>query len=117
MWLSWLHPVVPERYGHDMTVIVDRHTADKEFAVEDISTGIFASGYGVVGDGRSFSFHIEHRSLVVEVYRPRLARPGPLAGGVMGTAGRNLGDIDRDDERSLTAAVRDSVAQAVAAPH
>jgi hypothetical protein len=100
-----------------MTVTVDRHTAPKEFAVEDISTGIFASGYGVVGDGRSFSFHIEHRSLVVEVYRPRLAGPVPLAEEVMATAVRSLVDIDLDDERSLTAAVRDSVAQAVAAPH
>jgi hypothetical protein len=38
-----------------MTVTADRHIAEKEFAVEDISTGIFASGYGQFGDGRSFS--------------------------------------------------------------
>ena len=96
-----------------MTVIVDRHTADKEFAVEDISTGIFASGYGQVGDGRSFSFHIEHRSLIVEVYRPRLAGPVPQAEDVVARAVRSLVDIDLTDERSLTAAVRDSVAHAV----
>lgn len=96
-----------------MTVIADRHTADTEFAVEDISTGIFASGYGQVGDGRSFSFHIEHRSLVVEVYRPRLSGPVPLAEDVVATAERSLVDIDLTDERSLTAAVRDSVAAAV----
>jgi hypothetical protein len=97
-----------------MTVIADRHLAGKEFAVEDISTGIFASGYGQVGDGRSFSFHIEHRSLVVEVYRPRLAGPVPQAEDVVARAVRSLVNIDLTDERSLTAAVRDSVARAVA---
>jgi len=96
-----------------MTVIVDRHVVDDQFAVEDMLTGIFASGYGRVGDGRSFSFHIEHRSLVVEVYRPRLAGPVPQAEEVVATAVRGLVDIDLTDERSLTAAVRDSVAHAV----
>jgi len=95
-----------------MTVIVDRYTADKGFAVEDISTGIFASGYGQVGDGRSFSFHIEHRSLVVEIYRPRLAGPVPQAEDVVARSVRSLVDIDLTDDRSLTAAVRDSVANA-----
>src|SRR5271155_717343 len=96
-----------------MTVTADRHTADNGFAVEDMSTGIFASGYGQVGDGRSFSFHIEHRSLVVEIYRPRLAGPVPQAEEVVATAVRRLVDIDLTDERSLTAAVRDAVAGAV----
>jgi len=95
-----------------MTVIVDRYTADREFAVEDISTGIFASGFGQVGDGRSFSFHIEHRSLVVEVYRPRLAGPVPQAEDVVAKSVRSLVDIDLTDQRSLTATVRDSVANA-----
>ncbi|BBY20064.1 hypothetical protein [Mycobacterium stomatepiae] len=99
-----------------MTVTADRHTADNEFAVEDISTGIFASGYGQVGDGRSFSFHIEHRSLVVEVYRPCLTGPVPQAEDVVATAVRGLVDIDVTDERSLTAAVRDSVAAAIPVP-
>jgi len=31
-------------YGRDMTVTADRHTADKEFAIEDMCAGIFASG-------------------------------------------------------------------------
>src|ERR1700741_3034079 len=96
-----------------MTVIADRHVADKEFAVEDISPGIFASGYGQVGDGRSFSFHIEHRSLVVEVYRPRLAGPVPQAEGVVARAVRSPFEIGLTDERTPTAAVRDPVAHAV----
>ncbi|OBH91963.1 hypothetical protein [Mycobacterium sp. E2733] len=99
-----------------MAVTVDRHIAEKEFAVEDLSTGIFASGYGQVGDGRSFSFHIEHRSLVVEIYRPRLAGPVPQAEEVVARAIRSLVDIDVSDERSLIAAVRDSVAHAVPVP-
>jgi hypothetical protein len=96
-----------------MTVTADRHIANQEFAVEDMSTGIFASGYGQVGDGRSFSFHIEHRSLVVELYRPRLAGPVPQAEEVVARAVRSLVEIDLTDARSLTAAVRDSVARAV----
>jgi hypothetical protein len=95
-----------------MTVDVDRHLADKEFAVEDMSTGIFASGYGQVGDGRSFSFHIEHLSLVVEIYRPRLAGPVPQAEDVVARTVRSLVEIDLTDERSLTAAVRDAVTRA-----
>jgi hypothetical protein len=98
-----------------MTVIVDRHTAEKEFAVEDMTAGISASGYGRVGDGRSFSFHIEHRSLIVEIYRPRLSGLVPQADEVVARAARSLVDIDLTDERSLTAAVRDCVARAVAA--
>jgi len=99
-----------------MTVTADRHIPDQQFAVEDMLTGVFASGYGRVGDGRSFSFHIEHRSLVVEVYRPRLAGPVPQAEEVVATAVRGLVDIDLTDERSLTAVVRDSVAHAVPVP-
>lgn len=96
-----------------MTVTADRHTANHEFAVEDITPGIFASGYGQVGDGRSFSFHIEHRSLIVEIYRPGLVAPVPQAEDVVARAVRNVLDIDLTDERSLAAAVRDSVARAV----
>ncbi|WP_081290207.1 hypothetical protein [Mycobacterium asiaticum] len=96
-----------------MTVTAGRPAADQGFAVEDITPGIFASGYGQVGDGRSFSFHVEHRSLIVEIYRPRLAGPVPQAEDVVARAARSVRDIDLTDERSLAAAVRDSVARAV----
>lgn len=96
-----------------MTVAADRPLADQEFAIEDMSSGIFANGYGQVGDGRSFSFHTEHGSLVVEVYRPRLPGPVPQAEDVIAKAVRSLVDIDLTDERSLAAAVRDLVALAV----
>lgn len=86
---------------------------DDEFAIEDISTGVHASGFGMLAGGRSFSFHVQDRqSLVVEVYRPRLSGPVPQQEDVVATAVRSLTDIDLSDERSLTAAVRDTVAAA-----
>ncbi|MGH3554376.1 MAG: hypothetical protein ACRDT5_17675, partial [Mycobacterium sp.] len=88
-----------------MTVAECPQLPEPEFAIEDMSAGIFASGYGQVGDGRTFSFHTEHRSLVVEVYRPRLTGLVPQAEDVVATATRSLVDIDLTDERSLTAAV------------
>ena len=87
-----------------------------EFVVEDIGTGIFASGFGHLGDGRRFSFHI-HRSfqvhraeLVVEVYRPRRRGPVPLPGGGIAAARRPLAGVDADNGGSLAAAVRDMIA-------
>ncbi|SCX20089.1 hypothetical protein [Mycolicibacterium fluoranthenivorans] len=86
---------------------------DDEFAIEDISTGVHASGFGMLAGGRSFSFQVQDRqSLVVEVYRPRLSGPVPQQEDIVATAVRSLTDIDLSDERSLTAAVRDALAAA-----
>lgn len=85
-------------------------------AFEDISTGVHASGFGQVGDGRSFSFRIEKRVLLVEVYRPRLAGPVPQDEDVVATAERSLVEIDVYDERSLRAVVRDAISEAVPVP-
>lgn len=52
----------------------------------------------------------------MEVYRPRLSGPVPQAEDVVAKAVRGLVDLDLTDERSLTAAVRDSVAAAVPVP-
>jgi hypothetical protein len=95
-----------------MTLAADRDLGNQEFAIEDITTGVHASGFGQVGDGRSFSFHIENKALVVEVYRPRVAGPVPQAEDVVAVASRKLTDIDVTDERSVSAAVRDAVAAA-----
>jgi hypothetical protein len=94
-----------------MTLAAARDLGE-EFAIEDIWTGIHASGFGQVGDGRSFSFHTEKQMLVVEVYRPRVNGPVPQAEDVVAMATRRLTDIDLTDERSLSAAVRDAVAGA-----
>ena len=95
-----------------MTLAADRELCSQEFAIEDITTGIHASGFGQVGDGRSFSFHIERQMLVIEIYRPRLNGPVPLEEDVVAVATRPLTDIDLTDERSVSAAVRDAVASA-----
>jgi hypothetical protein len=99
-----------------MTLATDRDTDDGVFTIEDISTGMYASGFGMVGDGRTFSFHVERGTLIVEVYRPRISGPVPHAEDVMATASRSLAHIDITDERSLAAAVRDAVAQAQPVP-
>lgn len=101
-----------------MTVAEDRQWAESDFAIEDMWTGVFsgkvlASGFGRVGDGRSFAFRIERQWLLVEVYRPRLSGPVPQPEDVVATERRSVVDIDVADERSLAAAVRDSVAVAV----
>ena len=95
-----------------MTLAADRDLGNQDFAVEDITTGVHASGFGQVGDGRSFSFRIEKQTLVVEVYRPRVTGPVPQAEDVVAVASRKLTDIDLTDERSVVAAVRDAVAAA-----
>ena len=95
-----------------MTLAADRDLGSQQFAIEDITTGLHASGFGRVGDGRSFSFHIEKQMLFVEVYRPRLSGPVPQAEEVLAVASRKLTDIDLTDERSVSAAVRDAVAAA-----
>ena len=95
-----------------MTLAAHRELGDREFAIEDITTGLHASGFGQVGDGRSFSFHLEKQLLVVEVYRPRITGPVPQAEDVVAAANRRLTDVDLFDERSVSAAVRDAVAAA-----
>ena len=97
---------------NDMTLAADRDLDHREFAIEDISTGVHASGFGQVGDGRSFSFHVERQSLIVEVYRPRLSGPVPQSEDIVAAGTRKLIDIDLSDQRSLAAAVRDAVAAA-----
>ena len=99
-----------------MTLTADRDVAGEEFEIEDISTGMHASGFGRVGGGRTFSFRVEKQTLVVEIYRPRLAGPVPQAEDVVATSSRSLAHVDVTDERSLAAAVRDAVAAAQPVP-
>lgn len=87
-----------------------------EFEIEDMSTGLHASGFGRVGDGRTFSFRVERRTLEVMVYRPRISGPVPQTEDVVATATRSLAHVDVHDERSLAAAVRDAVADAQTVP-
>jgi len=98
-----------------MSVADDGRFCEGEFAIEDMWVGVFstkvlASGFGRVGDGRSFAFRIEGQELLVEVYRPRLRALVPQPEDVVATTHRNVVDVDITDERSLSAAVRDAVA-------
>ncbi|MGX9792166.1 hypothetical protein [Mycobacterium sp. MMS18-G62] len=99
-----------------MTLAADRDLDGRQFAIEDITTGLHASGFGQVGDGRSFSFHVEKQSLIVEVYRPRLSGPVPQDEDVVAVATRKLIGVDLTDERSVSAAVRDALADAHPVP-
>ncbi|GFG75595.1 hypothetical protein [Mycobacterium botniense] len=100
-----------------MIVAEGRQLADRNFAIEDMWTGVFssrlfASGFGQVGDGRSFAFRVDQHWLHVEIYRPRLSGPVPRAEDVVATSRRTLVHVDVSDKRSLAAAVRDAVAAA-----
>ena len=99
-----------------MSLAADSDLSGNEFAIEDLSTGMHASGFGQVGDGRTFAFHVEKLTLTVEVYRPRLAGPVPQAEDVVAAASRSLAYVDIADERSLAAAVRDAVNDAQPVP-
>ncbi|MDR3662928.1 MAG: hypothetical protein P4L86_21505 [Mycobacterium sp.] len=100
-----------------MSIATDGDLADGDFAIEDISTGLRASGFGQVGDGRTFSFRLdERRMLIVEVYRPRLSSLVPQEEDIVAVSSRSLVHVDVHDERSLAAAVRDAVADAQPVP-
>jgi hypothetical protein len=99
-----------------MTMTADNAVAGDAFTIEDISTGMYASGFGRVGDGRAFSFRVERQLLTVEIYRPRLAGPVPQEEDVVATASHSVANVDIGDERSLVAAVRDTVADAQQVP-
>jgi hypothetical protein len=99
-----------------MTLTADNQVAGNAFTIEDMSTGMYASGFGRVGDGRTFSFRLERQLLMVEVYRPRLAGPVPQEEDVVAVASHSVANIDVSDERSLAAAVRDAVADAQQVP-
>ncbi|MCU1697007.1 MAG: hypothetical protein JWR34_3070 [Mycobacterium sp.] len=99
-----------------MTMTANTEVAGDAFTIEDISTGMYASGFGRVGDGRPFSFRIERQLLMVEIYRSRLAGPVPQADEVVAVASHSVANVDVSDERSLAAAVRDAVADAQQVP-
>jgi len=104
-------------YGRDMSLAEESQFSGGEFAIEDMWIGdfsgkILASGFGQVGDGRSFAFRIEGRKLLVEVYRARLRGLVPQPEDVVATTEHSVVGVDIADERSLGAAVRDAVAVA-----
>ncbi len=100
-----------------MSLAQGRNTDGGDLVFEDISTGINASGFGTLPDGRTFAFGVvERQYLIVEVYRPRLTGPVPQAEDVVASASRSCRGIDLADEPSLAAAVRDAIAGAEPGP-
>ncbi|RDI55407.1 hypothetical protein [Nocardia mexicana] len=92
------------------------HTS--EFIVEDITVGPFAHGFGATGDGRSFAFRTVRSMLTLEIYRADIDATGTAVPGpedVVAVAEARVTDIDLDDERSVTATVRDLIAAATPA--
>jgi hypothetical protein len=88
-------------------------TGTPEFAVDYVSVGPYANGFGRCAGSRSFAFRVVRRDLIVELYRPGLTSAVPSDEDVVARAQTPITDIDLDDERSLTATVRDLVSDAV----
>jgi hypothetical protein len=95
-----------------MTVTTAAETGGKSFLIEDITTGANATGFGRLGDGRSFVFGVQRPNLVVALYRAGHTDPVPLTEDLVAVAKRPLRGIDLADERSVAAAVRDVVRSA-----
>jgi hypothetical protein len=96
----------------------DGRLVRSEFAIEDMWVGVFsakvlASGFGQVGDGRSFAFRVEGHWLLIEIYRRRISGPVPQPEDVVDTLRRSILGVDITDERSLSAVVRDTVVPVV----
>ncbi|MEV6773610.1 hypothetical protein AB0N05_33755 [Nocardia sp. NPDC051030] len=81
-----------------------------------MSTGRYAHGFGVTGDGRTFAFRTNRSILSLEIYRPDLDTEVPAAEDIAAVAEARITDIDLDDERSIIALVRDLIPQAVPVP-
>ncbi|WP_330230197.1 hypothetical protein OHA40_30030 [Nocardia sp. NBC_00508] len=79
------------------------------FAVDDVTVGPYAHGFGTTGDGHPFAFRTVRATLTLEVYRRDLdtAVPGPE--DVLAVAEATVADIDLDDERSVVALVHDMI--------
>lgn len=98
-------------------LLVSEHTPGVPgFAVEDVTVGVYAHGFGVTGDGRSFAFRTVRSTLTLEIYRPDLEAEVPAAEDVVALAVARVTDVDLDDERSVIALVRDLIPQAAPVP-
>ncbi|MBB3039827.1 hypothetical protein [Hoyosella altamirensis] len=87
------------------------------FVIDDLSIGPYAHGFGQTRDGRTFAFQVRdstlhRRTLHVEVYRADLETTVPDSSDIEAFVDRSVVDVDLCDERSISAAVRDAVAEA-----
>lgn len=88
-------------------------TDEDHFAVEDVSCGAQAHGFGRASDGRPFAFQVKRTVLRLEVYRADLLSQVPEPEDVVAVAELSVTDVDLEDERSVVALVRDAASVAV----
>jgi hypothetical protein len=83
------------------------------FAIDDITVGRFAHGFGSTADGRPYAFRTVRSTVTLEIYRSDLDSYVPGPEDVVAVAQARVTDIDLDDERSVIALVRDMIPDAV----
>ncbi|MBF6328382.1 hypothetical protein [Nocardia transvalensis] len=86
------------------------------FVVEDITVGPFAHGFGTTDDGHPYAFRTVRATLTLEIYRSDTDTAVPGPDDVVAVAEARVTDIDLDDERSITALVRDLIPAAAPIP-
>lgn len=82
------------------------------FAIDDITVGPFAHGFGTSADGRPYAFRTVRSILTLEIYRADLGNDVPGPEDVVAVAEVRVTDVDLDDERSVVALVRDMIPDA-----
>ncbi|WP_245664007.1 hypothetical protein [Nocardia arthritidis] len=82
------------------------------FAIDDLTVGAYAHGFGTTADGHPFAFRTIRATLTLEIYRRDLGDAVPGPEDVLTVAEATVTDIDLDDERSVAALVRDMIPDA-----
>lgn len=90
-----------------------RSCHEARFTVEHVTTGVHASGFGCADDGRPFAFRVQRNTMYLELYRRDLRTAMPDRSDVTAVSDHPVTDIDLTDERSIAAAARDAVSNAV----
>ncbi|GAA4474426.1 hypothetical protein GCM10023094_10020 [Rhodococcus olei] len=79
------------------------------FVLEDLTVGAHAHGFGCTDTGQTFAFRVQRSTLHIEVYRADLDADVPDPSDIVAVAHCSVNDVDLDDERSVSALVRDVV--------
>ncbi len=97
----------PSSFGHGPRF--DVAASGDRFAVEQITTGSHASGFGRTQDDRPFAFRVSKATMLVEIYRADVPNPVPDKNDVAAVSEQSVAEIDLADERSIIAVVRDAI--------
>ncbi|MFF0813778.1 hypothetical protein ACFYVR_01250 [Rhodococcus sp. NPDC003318] len=87
----------------------DTRNSTARFVLEDLTVGTHAHGFGLTEAGQTFAFRVRGSTLRVEVYRADLDVDVPERADVVAVGERAVNDLDLDDERSVSAFVRDTL--------